>query len=153
MGKWYPVGDCRSIDCDVFSTPDATSAISRQWLKHATIEIFNTSRTGIISQMIEKQTHKYAMFKPIGSTEETSVFKDLTSNGRGKIGYVQFQTDEGKGNIMELTYYEESSMFVAKWVFEHDKISEALRHLRESVLDKEKEEMATYGKVTTVKNA
>ena len=143
LGKWYPTGDTRSLECDVYGCPTVDWGFARRWHKTAPITVLNQSQGPIkdipelldinMKEMYEDTKRKWAILKPIGSSEGVTVLKELTSATRNREGYVKFQSESDKCGYMQVVYYEAMQVFMAWWPKEQDQLCDSIDKIQKSI--------------------
>ena len=145
LGKWYPTGGTKTLECDVYGCPTEDWRFARQWHKSATISVLTQNQTKCVRNIIEGDDTKCAVLKAIGSSEEIAILKELTSSQRDREGYIKFQSENGKYGFMQIVYYEALQSFTAKWPENQDKFCKRIDRLLDNS-QKSKEDKA-LGKV------
>ena len=145
LGKWYPTGSSKTLECDVYGYPTEDWRFARQWHKSATISVLTQNQTECVRDIIESDDTKCAVLKAIGSSEEIAILKELTSSQRDREGYIKFQSENGKYSFMQIVYYDALQSFTAKWPENQDKFCKRIDRLLDNS-QKSKEDKA-LGKV------
>ena len=145
LGKWYPTGGTKTLECDVYGCPTEDWRFARQWHKSATISILTQNQTESVRNIIEGDDAKWGVLKPVGSSEEIAILKELTSSQRDREGYIKFQSEDGKYSFMQIVYYEAMQSFTAKWPENQDKFCRSIDRLLEN--SQTAKEDKTLGKV------
>ena len=145
LGKWYPTGGTKTLECDVYGCPTEDWRFARQWHKSATISVLTQNQTECVRDIIESDDTKCAVLKAIGSSEEIAILKELTSSQRDREGYIKFQSENGKYSFMQIVYYDALQSFTAKWPENQDKFCKRIDRLLDNS-QKSKEDKA-LGKV------
>ena len=133
LGKWYPVGDTSSLECDVYGCPSADWRIARQWQKTASVTVLNKSQTKDIKQIFDRGDNKCAVLKPIGSGDGVKILKELCLSTRKREGYVKFQSENGKYGFMRIVYFEALQVFMARWPEDQDTLCDSMEKLLKSI--------------------